>query len=1410
MKKLVLLIFVGILPLFGFTQNNLVRWVSSNFSPTIDNNQITASNISVNGPVGLTAEAWGSENIFFSTSGWGSQSSLNTNRYTQFRITAANGFQVTPTNFNFKGRNQSGTSKIEVRYSKLANFSTYGTFTVNSSNTSTNYINYNLSFPANYISADGGSIYVRVYIYETNNNFHFNYKPGTFDGPTFTGTVSSTSILAVNDVVNVTKNTTANINVLNNDYPGNGTFTTVSNLSTPTNNAGTVSVNIDNTIQFTPANNYTGTSTFNYTVSNNVGGSSQAQVQVTVNEPALAEWGLTSNNTVTTQQPYVTANAVQLTGIAASYSNAGMALANFSDGSFVHHRYFDMKVKPTSGNNINITNLVFEQERLVSGSLSGPSDYQIKYKVITGGFSETEYDFFQTATVLVAGESIANNPIKNISLNLNLNSNQTLVVRFYAKGASDYNFSGWRIKANTLKFRGNQVCVLQGNPATYSNNFWTGYAYTWTETPAATNYIGYVKENETFNRDLGTNTINGGIDGTNYLCSTPTDNFFIRYRMRKTFPAGSYTFTVGADDGYRMSIDGGATWLINDFTDHGYATKTASACFDGVTPTLLVLEYYENGGNSQVSFSYASTIIATAPTAINASSTSICSGSPFTLTATGGTGSIFQWGTGTVGSNIIEGQSSNAITLTQLQETTYWVRRVNDACNTGYTAAVTITLSIQGAPGEPTLFGDNTWNVYGYDGQSMTPTIANYRGYYTQNTLGCDTQDTANNGWDTLTSPSASAGWNGCQVPNDNFTLVHKRKGFPVGSYQLIVKNYDDATKIFINGEEVRNYASWFGGDLNYQDDLGFFCLNANSTIEVVTVENGGSATFKLNILAANAIYSGTEWSGNVNPSNKSVEIHNNMSLANDLTICSCIIKAGTIITIPADKTLTVLDDIIVEEGGQIIIENNGALVQINDDATYTGAINSFVMKRNTQPVFRLDYTYWSSPVKQNSGFTLSNLSPQTMFNKFMKWNQAGTPQAWQIIQNGSEVMVPGRGYLVRAPQNFNLEGAGAPQIFDGAFIGIPNNGVITHAVSGSTTASRWNLIGNPYPSAIDAETFLNENSGVLGGTLYFWTHNTALSNASGYGYSASDYASWNLSGGTATTSQGADENSNLSEPTGKIAAGQSFFVQGVSQGNATVVFNNSMRVTQGNLNNQFFKPSPSQPVENWQMKGKHRVWLNLTSTQNHFNQILVGYIENATNGLDTSFDGAVFSGTAVSLYSIVDSKNLTIQGRALPFSNEDEVPLGYKTTLTGTLTISIDHFDGLMTGQNIYLKDNVLNIVHNLKDSDYEFTTVPGTFNDRFVLRYLPEETLGTNLPTIDANTMLVFNNNNQINIKSTEQVISSVAIYDLQGRLIFTKNNINAQEFATQSLSVSNQMIVVKVITDNKAELVKKVMLK
>jgi hypothetical protein len=116
----------------------------------------------------------------------------------------------------------------------------------------------------------------------------------------------------------------------------------------------------------------------------------------------------------------------------------------------------------------------------------------------------------------------------------------------------------------------------------------------------------------------------------------------------------------------------------------------------------------------------------------------------------------------------------------------------------------------------------------------------------------------------------------------------------------------------------------------------------------------------------------------------------------------------------------------------------------------------------------------------------------------------------------------------------------------------------------------------------------------------------------------------------------------------------------------------------------------------------------------------LVGYVTGATSGYDSAFDGDSFDGNPyIDFYSVNEDRNLVIQGRPVPFDTNDKVPMGYKTTIDGTFAISIDQVDGVLVSQDVYIEDKVTHDIHNLKKGSYSFTTVKGTFNDRFVLRY-------------------------------------------------------------------------------------------
>ena len=270
--------------------------------------------------------------------------------------------------------------------------------------------------------------------------------------------------------------------------------------------------------------------------------------------------------------------------------------------------------------------------------------------------------------------------------------------------------------------------------------------------------------------------------------------------------------------------------------------------------------------------------------------------------------------------------------------------------------------------------------------------------------------------------------------------------------------------------------------------------------------------------------------------------------------------------------------------------------------------------------------------------------------------------------------------------------------------------------------------------------------------------------------------------------------------PTGKIAAGQSFFTTSTATG-GMVNFTNAMRVdgSSNPLNNSNFYKTKNPKAKTTTTIEKNRVWLNLTNKQGAFKQTLVGYITGATNTWDKLYDGESFDGNDfLDFYSINSEKNLTIQGRALPFDENDEIPLGYRIAVEGTFTINIDETDGLLANQPIFIEDKLTNTVTNLKSGNYTFSTAAGTFDDRFVLRYT-NKTLGTTENELAKNKIIVSVKNKQIKIDSFAETIDKVTIYDLLGRQIYQKGKINSNECLITDFRASHETLIVKTTLQN-----------
>ncbi len=179
---------------------------------------------------------------------------------------------------------------------------------------------------------------------------------------------------------------------------------------------------------------------------------------------------------------------------------------------------------------------------------------------------------------------------------VNLNGNYNLVLEYYENAVN-----------NRVSFNITSACNASGDQTIYgTNDVWIGYAYDGT-TLNPSFYKGTVTEgalgNPNFDQSFGGNNTNYNTS----TCSVLTETFSMRYRLQKNFSSGVYQIVVGADDGYRFSIDGGATWSINNWSDHGYTSTNVAYTLDGTYD--LVLEFYENGGQNRITFNILSSVL---------------------------------------------------------------------------------------------------------------------------------------------------------------------------------------------------------------------------------------------------------------------------------------------------------------------------------------------------------------------------------------------------------------------------------------------------------------------------------------------------------------------------------------------------------------------------------------------------------------------------------------------------------------------------------------------------------------------------------------------------------------------------------------------------------------------------------
>lgn len=552
--------------------------------------------------------------------------------------------------------------------------------------------------------------------------------------------------------------------------------------------------------------------------------------------------------------------------------------------------------------------------------------------------------------------------------------------------------------------------------------------------------------------------------------------------------------------------------------------------------------------------------------------------------------------------------------------------------------------------------------------------------------------------------------------------------------------------------------------------------------------------------VASNAVYvkyptttwNGSTWSDGLPDANKRVVFAGNYNSSGDVYACSVVVNSGASVQFNAQHNLVVSCAVDVSAAtvpGLLTFENTASLVQLLNGYANGGKIT---YKRNTAPVRRYDYTYWASPVV---GQNLLALSPGTLSDKFYAYSP--TAGNWQGLNASGTTMATGTGYIVRAPQSFDLT---QTAVYGAQFKGTPANGLITTPVL--VGADAWNLIGNPYPSELDLNAFFAYNASVLEGTAYLWTHNTLPSNQIpggwAYNYTSDDYAVYNATGSVSTGGATSDGNNNA--PSGRVSSGQSFFVKATQAG--TVRFRNNMRRV--GSNSGFFRPAAPQNTQDSQ-----RFWLNLRNDEGAFKQILVGYLPEATAGFDAGFDADALNGNSyLGFYSMADNRTLTIQAKPYPQQESDVVPLGFTATAAGSYFIELDRGDAYFTSQPIYLKDQELNLLHDLHAGRYDFQTAAGTQNGRFSIVYA-NNLLKTTKQDAAPLELLVWTNDKNVHVACPASGIRQVVLLDLKGRTLAVTSAPSAKEIKVDASGLATQPLLVRVQLQDGAWQTRKIVL-
>lgn len=557
------------------------------------------------------------------------------------------------------------------------------------------------------------------------------------------------------------------------------------------------------------------------------------------------------------------------------------------------------------------------------------------------------------------------------------------------------------------------------------------------------------------------------------------------------------------------------------------------------------------------------------------------------------------------------------------------------------------------------------------------------------------------------------------------------------------------------------------------------------------------------------------------------------------------------------DQFITVTQDVNLANNGNIYLRDEAQVLQrTTGSSTNSGGGHVSLFQEGT--VNNFQYNYWCSPVGAADGSTGNSPFSITQFHRptglitsnpatMMATNaldgiasNLSIANRWiyrflssdsysQWILTRTNPIPTGQGFTMKGTQGndtavsiFGVQNnPGSAQRYD--FRGKPNDGNIPIVVAPGMKT----LTGNPYPSAIDLQLFLNDpaNTAFITNVAYFWEHNKTINshfvadyvggygtyNATGAGlYTEAEFYT-NDSGGNNIGNTG-DFGNNYERKFSPV--GQGFMVEGVANG--TVFMRNDYRVfrREGAANNSQFERTMTESgaidygfyddipnvagIDYTQISkapNPHILFHTLINGS-AVKQTAAVFMDASFDGLDSGDSKSPSAGNNLAFDSYFVIEDTEYVHYATNFGIHKRIPVGFRNNQTNTFKIQVKDFVNFNEAENVYLHDKETGMYHDILNQQYEFTLPVGVHNHRFEITFINET---MNLPSLtESDFQVVQNNQFQTmtlhNPKSYD--IKSAVLYDITGRNVIQKVNLgNAQSIEISTKGLSDAVYVLKV---------------